>query len=454
MASEPENPHIPGEWYGDYSLKPASEVASFIREADDYTKERRYRAGSAVFKAHPGIRSTFITDMAGLDFVFAASPDELDRLEDDDPGFGGLAFNRKEMLEGVVPALLAHAGNHDAARAIVTEAITIRRAHFEPACQKVHDYGLPDLREPARGQKVNFKQALHQAAIGICFEWLFGITDGPSGANAETWLKGCFGLKTDGPLSNTLARTLSRMKNGPDAAIRAYSAETLAAIRACGPYPQFVEAAKRVGLPEREVAGHLFFAAAFNGTAGAWSTLFPSVALASVDKTVRARLVAELAPFRGTVRELHALPRLHDFFLEAMRLFGRPRHYYRRAKVDLDIPVSDGPSVRVAAGTTLCLVSTVARQDRTVWGDDAAIFDPERYVRSPALRDRVHPFGPPPLRNAYGCAGAANGISAILWKSIAAPLLRSTDWHLSPWPEPDVDAFDGVRPSELSWSRY
>ncbi len=168
---EPHNPNVKGAaWYGPLSLGPATEVARFIAECDDYTKELRAAAGSSVYRCHPGVRSTFTTDMAGLDFVFQASPLELDRVEDDDPGFGGLSFNRHEMLEGCVPALIAHAGNHDAARAIVVEAIKIRREFFAPACQRIYEYGLPMLRPLARGEEVNFKHALHQAAIGICFE--------------------------------------------------------------------------------------------------------------------------------------------------------------------------------------------------------------------------------------------------------------------------------------------
>ncbi len=207
-------------------------------------------------------------------------------------------------------------------------------------------------------------------------------------------------------------------------------------------------------MPEAEVAAHLLFAAAFNATGGTWTTLFPGLAQLSVDLVTRERLAAELRGFSGSLWELNKLPFLEDFFLEVMRLFGRPRHYYRRAKVDISIPTSDGASVRVKKGTTLCLVATVARQDRTVWGDDASVFDPQRYERRPELRAKVYAFGPPPdARNSYGCAGAENGVASILWKSLAATCARSLDWKLDPWPEPDVDAFDGVDPGELKWVR-
>ncbi len=453
---EPDNPNVPGhEWFGPLSLQPLKQLGKFVNECDDFTKELRVESRSSVFKAHPGIKSTFITDMAGLEFVFDAKPEELDRLKDEHPGFGGLAFN-PQMLGDVVPALMTHAGNHAPARKLILEVLKLRRASFKPACEKVLHYGIPMLREAPRGTPVNFQHAMHHAAISICFEWLFDLTlDSPTaGADAESWIKGCFSLRSDQPIANALARLVGRLKNGPNARQRDYGARTMDAIRGSAPYSSFVEVARQVGVPENDVAAHLMFAASFNATGGAWSTLHPALAQLSVDAVTRARLAKELLAFRGTVYELDKLPHLHDFFLESMRLFGRPRHYYRRAKVDLDIPVSVGPSVHVKAGTTLCLVATSARQDRTVWGDDAAIFDPERYARKPELRARVHPFGPSPSSpSQYGCAGMEDHVAAILWKTLAAALGRSVDWKLSPWPEPDVDAFAGVRPAEFKWVR-
>lgn len=456
MPAEPENAHISGTYHGSLSLKPLFEVMSFIKNCDDYTKNGRADANSSIYRAHPGIKSVMVTDMAGLDYIFDAPPEELDRLEDE-PGFGGLSLNRFEMLEGVIPALVAHTrpgGNHDAGRALVAKVLELRRDHFAPACERVLRNGTPLLADLSVGQRANFAHALHEAAIGICFEWLFGIHPGPSGENAETWLEGCFGLKTDGTLSNFVSRKLSRLKNGPREAIIRYSAATHDAIRACEPYPQFVEAAKEVGVPEAEIAGHLMFAGAFNGTAGAWAIQFPALAQLFVDPRIREAMVADLAAFDGDPWKLDSLPFLHDFFLESIRLFGRPRHYYRRALVDVEIPRSIGEPVKVAKGSTICLVSTVARQDPTVFGNDAAAFDPWRYERHPELRDRIKAFGPPiDARNTFGCVGHAAGVSQILWKTSIAAFARDTNWKLVPYPEPDVGAFEGVRPGVLEYER-
>jgi len=481
MADEPDNEGLPGIWHGPLSLRPVKEVMRFVDECDNYTKELRATHQAAVFKAHPGIRSTFVTDMAGLDFVFDAAPDVLDRLED--PGFGGLSFD-PDLLGGVIPALLRDADDHGPARAVVGQCMGLRCRQFEPACRKVLHYGIPMLRSAARGQRVNFKHAMHHAAVGVAFEWLFGLTPGPEGADAQRWIKACFGLKSDQLLADSVARAASwamgRLTNGAKARSVAYAAGWMEKIRASAPYQSdFKRVAHERGVPEGELPAHLMFAASFNATGGAWATLHPALAQLSVDPMTRDRLAAELKDFNGSVQELNRLPFFHAFFLESMRLFGRPRHYYRRvmpdpakadnAKYALMLPVSDGTKVALAPGTTLCLVATVARQDPAVWGDDAAVFDPERFIRTPELKGRVRAFGPSPVGpngGGYGCVGAGtvddaavaagapdDRFAAMLWKTLAAPLARATDWRLLPWPEPDVDAFDGVRPGELEWVR-
>ncbi len=469
MADEPLNEGIPGTWRGPLSLGPVREVVRFVEDCDNYTKELRATHQAAVFKAHPGIRSTFVTDMAGLDFVFDAAPDVLDRLED--PGFGGLSFD-PDLLGGVIPALMRDADDHGPARAVVGQCMGLRCQQFEPACRKVLHYGIPMLRSAARGQRVNFQHAIHHAAVGIAFEWLFGLTPGPEGADAQRWIKACFGLKSDQALANTAARAASwakgRLTNGAKSVSRAYAAEWMEKIRGSAPYQSdFKRVAHERGVPERELPAHMMFAASFNATGGAWSTLHPALAQLSVDAVTRDRLAAELKGFHGSVQALNRLPYFHAFFLESMRLFGRPRHYYRRAKVDLALPVSDGTKVTIPHGATLCLVATVARQDPAVWGNDASVFDPERFIRKPELNGQVRAFGPSRVGpTGYGCVGAGtvddaavaagaadDRFAAMLWKTLAAPLARATDWRLLPWPEPDVDAFDGVRPAELEWVR-
>ncbi|HND34835.1 MAG TPA: cytochrome P450, partial [Myxococcota bacterium] len=261
----------------------------------------------------------------------------------------------------------------------------------------------------------------------------------------ESWLKACFRMRSDRPLANLGLGLVSGMQSGPRKEHRALSQRVLEQIRGCEPYPAFVELARRVGVPEDETAAHLMFAALFNATGGACTTSYPAIATIAVDRVIRERLLAELQPFRGRAAELATLPYLEDVMLETMRLFGRPRQYYRRARVDLELPVSVGPPVSVRAGTTLVVVANVARQDPMVWEADGHVFDPDRFARNPGLRERVYPFGPPSgAKNHFGCAGGANGTAALLWKTLVASFARDRHWTLRPWPEPDPDVFSGV----------
>ena len=441
---EPEN-GLKGRWYGPLSLRPAREAFDFVLRTEAYVRDLRAEVNQPLFIAHPGVESTMITDMAGLEFVFHAPPEQLDRVVDGPPGFGCLGLNHTALLGGALPALVAGGAAHDPARSLVVEAMRLRAPFLSKALERVSDYGLPGLRPLSRGQDAPLLQVLHDAVVGIVFEWLFGLSDHPGGAETESWLKACFRMRSDRPLANFAVGLLSGMQSGPRRDHRAFSERVLAQIRASEPYPAFVEIARRVGVPEEETAAHLMFAALFNATGGACTTAYPAIVTIAVDRVIRDRLYDELEPFRGRVDGLGALPYLEDFMLEVMRLFGRPRHFYRRARVDLEIPVSVGAPVRVKAGTTLVVVANVARIDPMVWEDDAQVFDPDRFARTPALRERVYPFGPPPTgKNRFGCAGGANGTSSLLWKTVVASMARDRRWTIRPWPEPDPDVFSGV----------
>ncbi len=451
---EPPAHHIPGSWAGGLSLQPVKQAFEFVMSTDDYTKEHRAAAGSAVFKAHPGVRSTFITDMAGLDFVFSAPPELLDRIQDGHPGFGCLGLNNTELLDGVVPALVARGEEHAKARALVVRCLQARLDAFEPSCLDLLHHGPPMLRGRKPGDAVSFNDALNQGVLALCFRWLFGLDASPEGADVVAWLHGCFGMRSDESLSNFLASKLGRLKYGPKAATKLLSQEILSQIRQASTHPVFEAIAEELSIPGEDVAAHLLFLTTFNATGGTVTTAFPALAQLSVDKEARRWLQGELDDFDGDLSDLDRLPNLHDFMLESMRLFGRPRQYYRRAMQDLRVPVSVGAPVFVPAGTTLVLVATLARQDRTVWGEDAAIFDPYRFGRRPELRERVHSFGPPTSApNQFGCVGGELGVAAVLWKALVGGMARRRDWKLEPWPEPDVDALAGVVPDELEWIR-
>jgi cytochrome P450 len=385
-----------------------------------------------------------VIDHAGMDAIFNADPSELDRQTE--PGFGCLALHCDELLDGVVPALVSHSANHGPARSLIDKAMAHRIEAFAPACNRVLEEGWPALKGV---DTATFEHATVQTAAGIMFRWLFDL-EGPAGHDHLQWIEGCFGLTTDTWITNVLAHLVVRPPKQP---VRDYSKAWLEKIRRSAPYSAFVQMGAEVGVSEEQVAPHMLFCAGFNGTAGAYSTAFPGMAQIYSVPAIREKLANELSGFDGDVNALEKLPYLDAILHEVMRLYGRPKQYYRRVVQPTTVPMSDGRQISVKPGDQIGLMALCARRDPAVFSNPIP-FDPERYLDDRSLKEKVYIFGPPHQgKSPYGCAGASNGTASRLWKTVVASLCRDTDWRLSPDPVPNIDAKMGVDPTSLTWHR-
>ena len=80
-------------------------------------------------------------------------------------------------------------------------------------------------------------------------------------------------------------------------------------------------------------------------------------------------------------------------------------------------------------------------------------FDPQRFIRKPALKQKVYAFGAPPKgTSSYRCAGAANRTAFLLVKAMIARLGRATSWRMTPAPVMNVERAV-VEPASLTWHR-
>jgi len=440
MASD----DIPGQYSGPF-LDAILQAGAFLKAPDAYTRDRQRQAGGCpVFKAHPGVETVMVTEHVAMEAIFRTDPSVLDRQLE--PGFGCLALRKDLLLDGVSPALVSHQGNHGAARRLVDEVMAHRIDAFAPACQEILDDGWPVL---AGRESANFEAACIETAARVLYRWLFEL-DGPPGEAHHAWLKGLFGLRSDRWLSHLLAQLRVRP---PGREVRSYAATWLTRVRGSEPFGTYATMGEALGLSEDEVAAHLMFAAGFNGTGGVYTTLFPALAQIYAEPEVRAALAGELAGFDGDVDALDALPYLDALMYEVMRLYGRPKQYYRRVRQPTALPTSSGEPVSVEPGDALGLVALVARQDAAVFARPQ-VFDPNRFLENPSLKERVFAFGPPhDGPSPYGCAGAVNGTAPRLWKTLVASLGRDTRWRLTPDPRPDIDAPTGVDPDSLMWHR-
>jgi cytochrome P450 len=445
VSDKPKVGEIPGSYSGGLSLQPLMQAKSFIGGTTAYTAKRAHGAGCPVFKCHPGVKSVLVSDHAAMSEVFTASPDVWDREES--VGFGCVALFNDQVLDGAVPALVSHRGNHAAARGIVDAAMKHRgRDVFNAACQAVWDGGWPSL---AGLDSANFEEAVVEAASSIAYRWFFDM-QGPPGKAHLAWLRGSFGLKTDTALTNFIAGLAMRP---PSTAVRAYAQEWMGRVRSSSPYAGYQALAADVGLPADDVAPHLMFAAGCNATGGTYTTAFPTLGQLHAAPALRQKVADELAGFEGDADALDQLPYLDALLHEAMRMFGRPRQYYRRAMIDTTLPLTDGREVDIPAHTRVGVVAVSARQDPTIFEDPTA-FHPDRYIDQPQLKEQTFIFGPPAgSASPYGCAGGANGTAAKLWKTVVASLARDTDWRLDPPPVVNIDAPTGLDPNSLMWHR-
>ena len=85
-------------------------------------------------------------------------------------------------------------------------------------------------------------------------------------------------------------------------------------IRRSAPYQETFKNMKVVvegRVREEHLPAHLMFAASFNATGGAWSTLHPALAQLSIDAVTRASLARELDGFHRSMQDLSDLRGTH-----------------------------------------------------------------------------------------------------------------------------------------------
>ena len=144
--------------------------------------------------------------------------------------------------------------------------------------------------------------------------------------------------------------------------------------------------------------------------------------------------------------ELDALPYLDSFYTECMRLFGPPKHFYRKNTKEVYLPTTAGELVRIPINTEIGLLVESARCDPSVFRFPL-VFDPERYLRDPSLTEKVWRTGPNRGGGeAFGCAGTKFS-SAIMKAMLISYLRNNRNARLEPQPRVDFDTFDGIRPA-------
>lgn len=148
------------------------------------------------------------------------------------------------------------------------------------------------------------------------------------------------------------------------------------------------------------------------------------------------------------VKDLEKLPYLEAYMSECMRLFGRPKQYYRRALKEVILPTSTGRRVRIPKNTVLGVVAQSARTDPSVF-PFPDVFDPNRFLKDPSLSDRIWRLGPEKEgAKDFSCVAGHNALTML--KVITVSLLKQPTWSLHPPLRVDLDskAGNGVNPND------
>ncbi|OTB05189.1 hypothetical protein M426DRAFT_260961 [Hypoxylon sp. CI-4A] len=127
-----------------------------------------------------------------------------------------------------------------------------------------------------------------------------------------------------------------------------------------------------------DIIGHLlnFTSAGHESTA---ATLAWSLYILATNHSVQDRLRSEISTLLKETPDpdydtISTLPYLHNFIREVLRLLPPSHMIQREATQDLTIE-----NVRIPSGTQIDLAIPLIQQNPSVWGADAAVFDPDRW---------------------------------------------------------------------------
>lgn len=117
------------------------------------------------------------------------------------------------------------------------------------------------------------------------------------------------------------------------------------------------------------------------------------------DKTKLGRLKTELASVMTSdmppAAKLESLPYLNAVIQEALRFHPSAVHRQDRTAPDEDLiyhnPETD-TTIKIPAGTGVGMAAPIANRDRGIYGEDANVFNPDRWIDNPGMRKYLLSF--------------------------------------------------------------
>eukprot|EP00903_Cladosiphon_okamuranus_P007709 g7471.t1 len=462
-VEEPKGVHHP--WW---SLAPLTEGTRWAKRDGEYFNElSRAAGGASVFKGHPGLAVTFLTDNVSGEWFFSQPPEVLDRQNG--AKFGALKC-KKDYIGEALPTLITNEKeSHQVFRQHALKAFRSRVPYAQKSIDNAMDTFYNDLWKNGMNEYTHVYDFFLQQLSHFSHEWLFGL--GEEGnpplppfkdfINSQPFnVSVLIELEIDTPVAN-LAAKLAQMQTKTSAEALASVENILSAIRSSKVWAGFLEMLEGTNVSTKDLERSFMFTSNFQASVPIAITMMPVVATLTANpeflEDLRKELDGKDLNFE-TVKGTENFPLLDSFMFEIQRMFAAPAFTVKEAKMDLVVPTSSGTKYQVRKGDMLSCETVLCTMDPAVFGPDAREFNPRRFVDHPELKNKVFAYGyidhGDTKDKKWGCVAHAIGMLDGILKIIYGRWVQEAEWELNKPPVINVDVFAGeVGPEDMRFTK-
>ncbi|CAM9321677.1 unnamed protein product [Scytosiphon promiscuus] len=450
-----------------YSMSPLQEARAWAGRSGKYFNDLiDANGGASVFKGHPGLAVTFLTDHASTEWFFSQPQDVLDRQEG---AYFGCLKCKKEYIGESLPTLIANQKeSHLAFREHAIKAFRSRVPAGQSAMTHATDTFYDNLWKNGMGDYTLIYDFFLQQTTHFLHEWIYGLGE-EGGAPLPAFkdfvnanpidVSVLIGLEIDTPVANAVAKLLQRKKK-PSADQLASVDRIADAIRSSKVWAGFAGMLKDSNLNTKDLERSFMFTTNFQSAVAIAKQMMPVVATLTNHPEFLQELRKEVDGKDLTfdsVKGADNFPLLDSFHWEINRMFPAPAFTVKEAKMDLVVPTSSGKKYQVRKGDMLCCEQALGHMDPAVFGPDARQFNPKRFVGNPDLKKKVFAYGyvdHDKVDGQWGCAAHAIGMLDGILKIIFGRWVQEAEWELTTPAIVDTDQWVGeVGPEDMSFAK-
>ncbi|CAN0127699.1 unnamed protein product [Pylaiella littoralis] len=451
-----------------YSIAPFKEAGPWANRSGAYFIDMiKANGGASVFKGHPGLAMTFLTDHANAEWFFSQPEGVLDRQ--DGAMFGSLKC-KKDYIGESLPTLIANKEeSHLPFREHAIAAFRSRVPYGQSAMTHASDTFYENLWENGMGEYTDVYDFFLQQTTHFLHEWVYGL--GEEGGqplppfkdfvNANpTDVSVLIELELDTPVANALGKLL-QLPNKPSAEQLASVDSIASTIRSSKVWAGFMDMLKDTDLDTKDLERSFMFTTNFQSAVAMAKQMRPIVATLTNNPAFLEELRKELdgqdLNFE-TVKGADNFPLLDSFHWEINRLWPAPSFTVKIAQTDLIVPTSCGKKYQVNKGDALCCEQALAQMDPSVFGSDAREVNPKRFLDNHDLKKKVFAYGYVDHDDVegkqFGCVAHSIGMLDGIIKVLMGRWVQEAEWELATPAVVSADVYNAeVGPVDLSFAK-